>query len=76
MKVIIEELDKCEEFEKDYLSSLIRKIAQQQNIKFHLLMKSLRTSLSGIKVIINIFTSIFKILYLYLNIRKVLVYLK
>lgn len=51
MKVIIEELDKCEEFEKDYLSSLIRKIAEQQNIKFHLLMKSLRTSLSGIKVI-------------------------
>lgn len=48
---MIDELDKCEQFDKDHLTTIMKKIAQQQNIKFPLLMKSLRTSLSGIKVI-------------------------
>lgn len=49
LNTLLDELDAHEKFDKDDLNARLKSFAQKENIKFPLMMKSLRAALSGLK---------------------------
>lgn len=60
MTRIIQELDSRESVEKKEISSLLRKIATEYNLKVNEMMRLMRSSLTGLKV------CFFKVVYIQL----------